>query len=82
MNEKLNKNKKAWDQAAEKFAGGTCLPAWGPFGELENENIFGDIKGEAFLEIGYGSGHSIKYLVERGAKKVYGIDISDEQKKN
>lgn len=76
---KLLTNKKAWDKVAERFFGHTALPFWGPFDIGKNRNFFGQIKGKTFLEIGFGSGHSIKYLAERKAKKVYGIDISDSQ---
>ena len=36
-------------------------------------------KRKTFLEIGCGSGRSIKYLTENGAKKVYGLDLSPKQ---
>lgn len=74
-------NKDAWEKVAETFAGGLYLPAWGVFQELRDVNLLGDIKGKTFLEIGYGSGHSAQYLLNNGAKKVYGIDISEEQRK-
>lgn len=77
----LEKNKDAWERVAESFAGGLYLPSWGPFCELRDKNLIGEIKGKTFLEIGYGSGHSAKYLLNNGAKKVYGIDISEEQKR-
>jgi SAM-dependent methyltransferase len=75
----LETNKAAWEKVAEKFAGGLYLPAWGPFGELRHENLLGEIKGKTFLEVGFGSGHSIQYLMQNGAEKVYGVDISEAQ---
>ncbi|MES2203443.1 MAG: class I SAM-dependent methyltransferase [Patescibacteria group bacterium] len=42
-------------------------------------SLVGPIKGKTFLEIGCGSGHSVKYLIKHGAKKVYALDISDTQ---
>lgn len=76
---KLQTNKNAWDQVAEKFFAHSALPIWGPFDIGKDENFFGKIKRKTFLDIGFGSGHSIKYLASHGAKKVYGIDISDSQ---
>lgn len=78
---KLNVNRIAWNKAAPRFYADTALPVWGPFDICKNRNFFGKIKNRTFLEIGFGSGHSVKYLVEKGAKKVYGIDISDKQYK-
>ncbi|MBD0380958.1 class I SAM-dependent methyltransferase [Paenibacillus sedimenti] len=31
------------------------------------------------LEIGCGSGHSLKYMASRGASELWGIDLSDTQ---
>lgn len=77
----LKTNKAAWEKVAEKFAGGLYLPAWGPFSELHNENLLGEIQGKTFLEVGFGSGHSIQYIIQHGAEKAYGVDISEEQKR-
>ncbi|MEK7669282.1 MAG: class I SAM-dependent methyltransferase [Patescibacteria group bacterium] len=76
---KLQINKKAWDKVAEQFFSHSALPIWGPFNIGKNTDLIGSIKGKTFLDIGFGSGHSIKYLIERGAKKVYGVDISNAQ---
>lgn len=77
--DKLKVNKDAWDKIAEHFFSHSALPIWGPFGIGRDTNIIGQIKNKVFLDIGFGSGHSIKYLIERGAKKIYGIDISKTQ---
>jgi SAM-dependent methyltransferase len=76
---KLNANKKTWDSIAGKYYGSTALPSWGPYDVCSDQNILGTIKNKTFLEIGCGSGHSIQYLVQKGAKKIYGIDISQTQ---
>ncbi len=76
----LEQNKKAWNIAAKHFYGGGVLPSWGALGEgSNNPEIIGEIQRKTFLEIACGSGHSIQYLLSKGAEKVYGIDISDEQ---
>ncbi len=79
-NKILKTNKAAWEQVAEKFSGGLYLPSWGPFGEFRKIDLLGEIKGKTIMEIGFGSGHSIHYLIEKGAKKIYGLDISEKQK--
>ncbi len=76
----IEKNKKAWNIAAPHFYGEGVLPTWGALGEgSDSPNLIGEIEGKIFLELGCGSGHSIKYLLENGATKVYGIDFSEKQ---
>ena len=80
MSKKLEVNKETWDIVAPQFYGHSSLPQWGPFGVgRDSPELIGKIKGRSFLELGCGSGHSIKYLIEKGAKKVYGMDISEAQ---
>lgn len=75
----ISENRKTWDKVFDLFINASALPIWGPFGIGENLNLIPEIKGKTFLEIGCGSGRSIKYLVKKGAKKVYGIDLSEKQ---
>ncbi|MCA9381915.1 class I SAM-dependent methyltransferase [Candidatus Dojkabacteria bacterium] len=75
----ISENQKTWDKVADQFVNASSLPDWGPFGVGSDLNLFPQIKGKTFLEIGCGSGRSIKYLTKKGAKKVYGLDISSEQ---
>ena len=75
----LAMNKRAWDQVAPKFAGHCALPDWGPFGECRSLDLLGDLNGLTVLEVGCGSGDSIARVVDRGAARVYGIDISATQ---
>ncbi len=79
MNENLNHNQATWDTVADQFFEASALPEWGPFGVGSDLDLISDIEGKTFLEIGCGSGRSIKHLVEKGAKKVYGVDISKVQ---
>ena len=75
-----NTNKNTWDTVAPKYAGRQALPEWGVFGVgQDNVDLLGEIEGKTFLEIACGSGHSIHYLIQRGASKVYGLDISHTQ---
>jgi len=48
------------------------------FNELSKEGI----EGKTYLEIGCGPCPIGRRLVERGAKKIYGLDISSEMIKN
>ncbi|HEY5587861.1 MAG TPA: class I SAM-dependent methyltransferase [Candidatus Paceibacterota bacterium] len=79
MDDILSENEKTWDVVADQFAEASALPVWGPFGVGDDLNLITDITNKTFLEIGCGSGRSIKYLNENGAKKVYGLDISSVQ---
>lgn len=72
-------NQKTWDTVADAFINASALPVWGPFGIGDDLNLIPEIKGKTFLEIGCGSGRSIKYLTDNGAKKVYGLDLSSKQ---
>lgn len=78
-NEILKQNTNAWNTTAKNFFGAEALPFWFPLDTGEFKNLIGEIKGKTFLEIACGSGHSMKYLLDNGAKFVYGIDFSSEQ---
>jgi len=62
----------------------TSLPEYGPCLKRNEENIkiFKNIFGKKVLDLGCGSGKSLEYLYKKGAKEVWGIDISQEQIKN
>ena len=78
-NKKLSENKKTWDAVAHLFLEASALPIWGPFGIGDDLDLIPKIKGKTFLEIACGSGRSIKYLINKGAKKIYGLDLSEKQ---
>ncbi len=78
-NKIIAENQKTWDKVANFFIDASALPVWGPFGIGDDLNLIPDIKEKTFIEIGCGSGRSIKYLIKKGAKKVYGLDISAKQ---
>ncbi len=77
--EAIDDNRKTWDHVCDLFADAAALPEWGPFGIGEDLDLIGDIKDKTFLDIGCGSGRSIAYLIQNGAKKVYGLDLSRRQ---
>jgi len=45
----------------------------------EDLHLFGDVSGKKVLEIGCGSGHSLKYLGDRNASELWGLDMSTQQ---
>ncbi len=79
MDDIISENEKTWDAVADQFIEASALPVWGPFGIGDDLNLIPEIEGKIFLEIGCGSGRSIKYLAEHDAKKVYGLDLSAAQ---
>lgn len=77
--EHLEDNEATWNKVHREFINASALPVWGPFGVGDDLGLIPDIAGLHFLEIACGSGRSIKYLTERGAAHVYGVDISEKQ---
>ncbi len=76
MDIKISENQKTWDAVAHEFFDASALPIWGPFGIGDDLNLIPEIKNKVFLEIACGSGRSIKHLLDNGAAKVYGLDLS------
>ncbi|XBD01063.1 class I SAM-dependent methyltransferase [Pseudalkalibacillus hwajinpoensis] len=80
-NDILVRNKESWNKVAHHFNGVDALPSYGPYGQTEEElQLFGEVKNKKVLEIGYGSGHSLRYMAEAGASELWGVDLSVEQK--
>lgn len=78
----LNQNKQSWDKVAHYFNGVDALPSYGPFAQTEDElQLFDDMESKIVLDIGYGSGHSLLYMADKGACELWGVDISEEQRK-
>lgn len=79
----LRQNKEGWDAIADDWFGTTALPTYGELIPDENKlNLFGDVKNKIVLDIGCGSGHSLKYLGDRGASELWGLDLSTKQIEN
>lgn len=76
----LKMNKQSWEKSAERFFGRTALPEYGPYAFTEEKlNLFGEVSGQTVLDIGCGSGHSLQYMGNRGAKELWGIDLTTKQ---
>lgn len=79
----ITTNKKYWNEHADLWFGTTALPQYGvKFVTEEDLHFFRDVSGKRVLEICCGSGHSLKYLADRGAKELWGVDISQKQLEN
>lgn len=72
-------NSTFWDTKGNEVIGTTALPMYGAFVSEEKCQLFGDVSGKKLLEIGCGTGHSLKYLGEHKASELWGIDISENQ---
>jgi SAM-dependent methyltransferase len=76
----LATNRAGWDRVAPSFHGSTALPEYGPLAPSEDTLCLLDpIPGMRALELGCGSGHSLRYLAERGARELWGVDLSPVQ---
>ena len=78
--ELLDLNGNSWDCIGDSEWCGTSLPDYGPFtvGE-ESLNLFGDLENKTVLEIACGDGRSLLYNAQRGARELWGLDISPRQ---
>jgi SAM-dependent methyltransferase len=76
-------NRTYWNTYADEWFGVTSLPQYGTLFATENElHLFGDVNGAKLLEIGCGSGHSLKYHADNGAAELWGLDMSSKQLDN
>ena len=76
----LSLNRAGWDHVAPRFHGGTALPEYGPLAPTEDSlRLLDGTTDLCALELGCGSGHSLRYLAERGARELWGIDLSPVQ---
>lgn len=76
----LETNRAGWDRVAPIFHGGTALPEYGPLAPTEDTlrllELTPDLRA---LELGCGSGHSLRYLAQHGARELWGVDLSPIQ---
>lgn len=79
----LNINKNYWDNNANEWFGVTALPEYGvQFVTEDKLKLFGDVSGKKMLDIGCGSGHSLKYHGDNNAAELWGLDMSTKQIEN
>ena len=76
----LATNRAGWNHVAPMFHGGTALPEYGPLAPTEDTlRLLDSTPDLCALELGCGSGHSLRYLAERGARELWGVDLSPVQ---
>ena len=79
----VEKNKRYWNDHADLWFGTTALPKYGVRFVTEDElHFFSDVEGKKVLELYCGSGHSLKYLADKGAGELWGLDLSQKQLDN
>ncbi|UVI30139.1 class I SAM-dependent methyltransferase [Paenibacillus spongiae] len=81
QNEILQLNKKGWNRVAEQFFEGSFdVLKYGSYAPSEEQlNLLGEVQNRVILEIGCGSGHTLEYLANRGARELWGVDLSGKQ---
>lgn len=80
IKDNLTENNKGWSQAQNNGWIGTILPKYGSYTPTEEKlQLFGDVQDKSILEIACGDGKSLLYLAGKGAKELYGLDISEKQ---
>lgn len=79
----LAQNKSSWNTMADSWFGVTALPTYGCLCPNEDElHLFPDLNGKKVLDMGCGSGHSLKWCGDHGSIELWGLDISDRQLEN
>lgn len=79
-NDILIQNKTSWNAITDSFNGVTALPAFGCLCPTEEDlHLFPDLSGKKVLDIGCGSGHSLKWCGDHGASELWGLDLSERQ---
>lgn len=74
-----HQNDVFWSERGTESIGVTALPKYGAFLSEETCQFFNDIAGKKVLEIGCGTGESLKYLANKQAGELWGLDLSDSQ---
>lgn len=80
LTENVNFTKNGWNVLTDDYIGLTSLPVYGPYAPTEEElNLLGEVSGKKVLDIGCGIGCSLSYMGDRGAKELWGTDISSKK---
>lgn len=82
-NDVLTQNKSSWDTMADSWFGTTALPIYGCLTPTEDDlKLFPNLCNKNVLDIGCGSGHSLKWCGDMGASELWGLDMSTKQIEN
>jgi len=68
-----------WGTRGSEVLGTIHLPYYGAFITEEKCRLLKDVSGKKILDIGCGSGQSLKYMGERKVSELWGLDLSEEQ---
>ena len=80
VSQNISINHIAWDGISSGDWTGTILPSWGVYIRTEEElGLLEGISGKKVLEIACGAGSSLVYCGQKGAKELWGLDISEVQ---
>jgi len=72
--EVLLQKQNSWDTMADTWFGSTALPVYGCLAPTEAQlKLFPDLGDKKVLDIGCGSGHSLKWCGENGASELWGV---------
>lgn len=83
MREIIEQNQASWDAMADSWFGSTALPTYGVLCPTEDElHLMPDLRGRRVLELGCGSGQSLRWCAEHGAAELWGVDLSARQLEN
>lgn len=72
-------NIEFWNTIGSDLLGVIALPHYGAFISEDKLHLFEDVRNKSLLEIGCGNGHSLKYISDKGASELWGMDISPMQ---
>jgi SAM-dependent methyltransferase/GNAT superfamily N-acetyltransferase len=79
----LVQNKSSWNAMADSWFGTTALPTYGCSCPSEDDlHLFPELFKKKVLDIGCGSGHSLRWCGDRGASELWGLDMSSHQLEN
>ncbi len=72
-------NELFWSMIGNEVVGTTALPMYGAFISEEKCKLIGEVDNKKILDIGCGTGESLKYMSDQGNPELWGMDISSDQ---
>lgn len=72
-------NESFWNETGNRVIGCLALPLYGAFISEEKVQLLGDLKNKKILDVGCGTGESLKYVASKNPAELWGLDISKDQ---